>query len=254
MKQLILLLLSIILLASCKKEEKKEDIDTAIKDTKTENGINEKLEDHFSMYRIEPQVIVNNTDNNLTAIDFLNHKIKWLDSGKETRFVIDNQQLSLKNEMTLNQMVNAEKLYVDLANNWSQIKLYNYGGSEIIAIRMNYSPCSGTGCSVDYYLIYSVTDKATNYFGTYGIDNEFDNELSLYNFQNGKISFVSKSLTDKSETKHIIYELYSMDDKGKFHVQRKPDGKKYTIEESFGANDYNSPPMLFKQDWIIKIK
>ena len=45
-----------------------------------------------------------------------------------------------------------------------------------------------------------------------------------------------------------------MDDKGIFQAQRKPDGKKYTIEESFGANDYNSPPMSFKQDWIIKIK
>lgn len=254
MKQLILLLLSIILLASCKKADKKEDIvTTAIKDTKAENGINEKLGNHFSRYRIEPQVIVNNTDDR-TEIDFLGHQIKWLDSGKETRFVIDNQQLSLKNEMTLNEMVNSERFNVDLANNWSQIKLYSHGDSEIIAIRMNYSPCSGTGCSVDYYLIYSVTAKTTNYFGTYGIDNEFDNELCLYDFQNGKISFVSKSLTDKSETRHIIYELYSMDDKGIFQIQRKPDGKTYTIEESFGANDYNSPPMLFKQDWIIKIK
>lgn len=252
MKHLILLVLSFTLLTACKKKETKETV-RSIKTPTSEKTFTERLEDHFSRYRIEPQVIVNNTDDR-TEIDFLGHQIKWQDNDKETRFIIDNKQFSLKNEITRNEMVNAEKLDVDLANNWSQIKLYNYGSSEIIAIKMNYSPCTGIGCSVDYYLIYNITTKTTNYFGNFGIDNMFDNELSLYNFQDGKISFVSKSSIDEPEVKHVIYELYAMDNKGQFQIQKRPNGKKYSIEESFGANNYNSPPISFKQDWIIKIK
>lgn len=249
MKQLILLLLTFTLIVSCKKGDNKE-----YSSKSTEKTITKRLEDHFSRYRIEPKIVINNADDNKTEISFLGHKISWMDLGHETRFIIDDKQFSLKDEMMINEMINSQRLNVDLANSWEQIKLYNLNDSDIISVKMNYSPCMGTGCSVDYYLVYNAATKTTNYFGSYGVDNTFDNGFSLYNFEDGEISLVSKSAIDEPEIKHVIYELYSIDDKGKFQIRKKPNGKKYTIEERFKTNDDSTSPIWFKQDWIIKIK
>ena len=214
--------------------------------------IEEKLKNHFDLYRIKPSIEINNTEDNQTEIKLGNHTIKWLNTNNETKIKIDKDLFTLKDNITLN-IVWDDKDNVDFANNWDQIKLYKHNDKEYIGIRMSFSPCTGLGCSIDYYLIYDVATKTQNYFGTFRTNRE----MELFEFNNdNKIDFVSKTYIGQSDgvatEVYNLYEVYSMEKNGKFIQKFDNQKKPYFIKRTFNS-DGDELDEKFKMNWIVKI-
>jgi hypothetical protein len=148
--------------------------------------------------------------------------------------------------------VNNGKDDVDFANNWDEIKLYKYNNKEYIGIRMLFSPCTGLGCSVNYYLIYATSTKTKNFFGTFGTNSE----LELYNYSNdNKLDYVSQTFKgdiNNSKSIETIYELYSLETDGKFKELKNNDNKTYQIYHKIYTEGNKEDKLTEK--WITKIK
>lgn len=216
--------------------------------------IEDRLKRHFELNRITPLIIINNTENNQTEIQLSNHKIEWLNTDNETKIKIDNDLFTLNDKVTLNK-VREDKDSVNFANNWNEIKLYKHKEREYIGIRIHSYPCTGIGCSVDYYLIYDVKTRTKNFFGTFRTENE----LELFDFSNDdKIDYVSKTYIEHNDdaTEEIInlYELYSMEINGKFNLQVDSQNKPYFIKRTFNVETDKEIEEKFEQHWITKVK
>jgi len=111
----------------------------------------------------------------------------------------------------------------------------------------------GIGCSVDYYLMYDVSTKAKNFFGTFRTDNE----MELFNFSNDdKIDYVSKTHNGDAHGStpiEFIYELYSIETNGQFKEQKNNSGLTYQIKHITYPNDTTKTDELTER-WITKIK
>ena len=118
---------------------------------------------------------------------------------------------------------------------------------------MSFDPCTGLGCSVNYYLIYDVLTKTKNFFGTFRTDNE----LELFNFGNDdKLDYVSKTYNGDAHGStpiEFIYELYSMEANGQFNGQKNSNGLTYQIKHTTFPNDTTEADK-FEEHWIVKIK
>lgn len=217
----------------------------------TEISINEQLCAYFDQYRIKPTLIINNEEGNKTVIQVSNHRIVWLSTENETKIRIDSDMFSIKDKVTLND-VHDTKDSVSFANNWDEIKFYKYGDREIIGIRMLSDPCMGIGCSVNYYLIYDMKTKVTNFFGTLRTDNE----LAFYDFRKeGKIDYLSKSFNGDlqgSTPMKFIYELFSMQLNGQFMQEKDINGKAYYIMHTTFPEDTTKTEQ-FEEHWITKV-
>ena len=224
--------------------------------TKTEiignENIQDRLKRHFELYRIKPLIEINNAESNQKDIQLANHRIKWFDSGDETKIKIDNELFTLKDKTTLN-IVWDNKDSVDFANNWDEIKLFKHKDKEYIGIRMSFVPCTGLGCSVKYFLIYDVQTKSKNFFGTFSTDDA----LELFDFSNdNKVDYISKTFRGDahgSTPMEFIYELYSMDKNGYFKEQKDNVGLTYQINHTTFPNDTTKTEKL-SEHWITKIK
>lgn len=217
-----------------------------------EININYKLKKHFQLYRIKPSIEIINTEGNQTNIQLANHKIKWISTDDETKIKIDNDLFTLKDKETLN-IVWDDKDSVDFVNNWDEIKLYKHNNKEYIGIRMSFSPCTGLGCSVNYFLIYEVATKSKNFFGTFRTENE----LELFDFSNdNKLDYVSKTFSGDSNDLtpiEFIYELYSINTEGQFELQKDKNGSSYQIVHTIYPNDTTKKDSLTDK-WITRIK
>jgi hypothetical protein len=124
---------------------------------------------------------------------------------------------------------------------------------ELIGIRMTFYPCTGLGCSVDYYLIYDLQTRTKNFFGTFRTANN----LSLYNFNNDdKLDYLSKTFSGDpqgSTPMEFIYELYSMENNGHFVQQKNESGQAYQIKQTTFPND-TTKTEIFEQKWFKEIK
>ncbi len=254
---LIIIILTILVSCDNKKPnsgtiQQTEKLVTKSKILEIETEINYKLKQHFEHYRIKPSIEINNTEGNQTDIQLANHKIKWFDKDDETKIKIDNDLFTLKDKVTLN-IVHCGKDSVDFTNNWDEIKLFKHNDREFIGIRMSFSPCTGLGCSVDYFLICDVKTKTKNFFGTFRTDNE----LELFNFSNDdKIDFVAKTFNGDAHGStpiEFIYELFSMDTNGEFKAQKDNSGLTYQIKHTTFPNDTTKTDELWER-WIAKIK
>jgi hypothetical protein len=220
----------------------------------TEPAVAEKLQRHFEQYGIKPSITIQNSAGNTTEIQLGNHKIQWLDTDNETKIKIDHDVFTLKDQLTLNNVEDA-KDSVDFANHWDQIKLFKHHQREYIGIRMSFDPCTGLGCSVDYYLIYDVKTKTQNYFGTFRTSNE----LELFDFGNDdKIDYVSRTYTAGSdgaaEEVSKSCALYSIENTGRFKLQLDDQKKPYFIRQVFDAQTDKEKENQFEQHWIVPIQ
>jgi hypothetical protein len=237
--KLYLILIATILISSCsqKKAEVVKNVETNPKVKEVENNpetldetVEKKLTEYFKAYEIAPIMEIENKEGKENVLKLLTHKIAWIDSKNETKVKIDKDIFSLKGKLTLNE-VNGEKHDdVDFANNWDEMKLYKFNGREIIGIRMNFDPCVGIGCGVDYYLFYDTKTKSKNFFGTYHTERE----LSLYDINNDKnVDYISKTFMGDAHgytpTYDIVYKLYSLELNGKFIEQKDSKGVSYYL-------------------------
>jgi hypothetical protein len=214
-------------------------------------NINDSLENYFTTYEIKPQVIVNNVDQKQTKVSFLNHNIEWLERKEEPVVRIDDNLISLKKEVTLNNVWGNEVDSVNFVNNWNQIKYFKFNDEEIIGIRMNNSPCTGLGCSIDYFLLYDLKRKSKSFFGTFRTDRE----LKLYHFNNNpQVDYLSKTYDGETDgvAKEIaiIYELYSLADNGQFELQKDKQGKPYYIKHVLPVVDTSNIKETMEMHWF----
>ena len=217
----ILIILILFVFVACvdkgqKDMEVKANEKIEIKSEKADiEDIDERLQKHFDLYRLTPSIEINNTAENYTEFQIGVHNFEWIDTDEETKIKINNDLFTLKDKTTLN-IVSDRKDSVDFANYWDEIKLYKHNDKEYIGIKMLFSPCVGLGCSVAYFLIYDITTKSKNFFGTFKMDQNLD----LYDFLNDdKIDYVSKTFNGysyDSTPNEIIYERYSIDVNGEF--------------------------------------
>src|SRR2546423_9742624 len=143
MRKYLIALFSSYALLGCRE---KPDYNKAVKYVLiSRKNINDSLDNYFYKYEIEPKIIINNVEHNQTKVSFLDHKIEWLDSEKETKIKVDNDLFSLKKEATLNNVWGEDVDSVDFANNWDQIKSFRFIDEEIISIRMSFYLCTGLG-------------------------------------------------------------------------------------------------------------
>ncbi len=245
MKRIILIVLVLIVLISChNRTDNKTDRTTKIV------TIHDRLKNYFETFKLKPSIVLNNTEGNKSEIQLGNHTIRWFDTENETKIKIDNDFFSLKDKSTLNKVWDNHDS-VDFVNNWDVIKLFN-NNREIIGIRMSFQPCTGLGCSVDYFLIYDILTKTKNFFGTFHTDNELD----LFDFHNDdKLDYVSKTFkgdAQGSTPMDFIYELYSLDSNGQFKEQRNKNGLTYQLKYTTFPND-TTLAEKFEQNWITKI-
>jgi hypothetical protein len=242
-------LLISLLFISCGNKPTPVQSVTPVKSAMPQRSADDLLTSYFSEHEIKPSLIVNNTDNHQKKIKLADHKITWMDTDDETRIRIDNDLFTLKGKVTLNDVWNSGKDSVDFVNTWDQIKLYKLATREIICIRMNYSPCTGLACSVNYYLIYDVINQTKNFFGTFRIDDE----MNLYHFRNeDTIDYVAKTYSGGEATPaECLYQLYTIDKNGQFKVQQNASGSPYQLTT---FPDDSTHPGRLEQNWITPIK
>ena len=257
----IFLLIFLALLMSCPVQQaqaqskKKQTAKVKNKTPRCEQSVENKLKYYFYGREIIPSIIVNNTELNQTEIKLENNRVEWIRGEKETKIKINDELFSLEDKKTLNDVDGERKEEVDFADNWEQIKLYKFGDRELIGITMRNEPCTGIGCSVAFQLIYDLKTKSKTFFGTYRIEGE----VKLYDFKNdGTLDYLGKTYiggsTDVTKDVVNIYELYTMDEKGSFHLQLDKNQKPYFIKRTFEAEDYNEIDGKFEQNWIEEIK
>lgn len=225
------------------------------KPIQTAKSIEEKLKYYFYGREIVPSIIVNNTEREQTEIKLENSKIKWIRGEKETKIKINGDIFSLKNQKTLNDVSGKGKDDVDFADNWEQIKLYRFGDRELNGISMGNEHCTGIGCRVAFQLIYDLKTKSKTFFGTYRIERE----VSLYDFRNdGTLDYLGKTYGGGSDgvIKEIInlYKLYTMDEKGVFHLQLDKNQKPYFMKRTFEPESYEETNDKFEANWIEEIR
>jgi hypothetical protein len=224
-------------------------------------SVKERLDHYFLGRELKPWFIVNNLDWDRDTSDTTvgGHRIKWTSSYKEeTKVDIDGDLFSLEGKFSLNKLDEVESdegREVDFANRWSQIKLYDLDGRQLIGISMGSHPCTGTGCGVTFFLVYDLKTKSKSFFGSYRIDHE----VKLYDFGNdGTIDFLSGTYSGGSDgiAKEIsnIHELYTMDENGNFKPRSDKDGKKYFFKKTFKEKNYKELDTRFIHNWIEEIK
>jgi len=243
-----LILMTVFLTTSC--HNKTEKSIQQISNETSNISINDQLDTYFYDYEIKPLIIVNNTESKQTLINLGKHKIEWLDTTEETKIKIDDDLFTLKDKLTLNTVL-GHKDSVDFANNWDEIKLFAYNRRELIGIRMSYNPCVGSGCSLDYFLIYDLKSKTKNFFGQFRIDRK----MALYHFDN-ELSYVSKTYRESANDFKVeyIYELFSVDEKGQFNKKKNSNGLTYQIKYITFLDDDTIRKEILEQNWIQKIK
>ncbi len=270
LKVILNLVFILLLLTNCTAQKPIELKDEEPPESSKENSnqlksrklsVEENLEYYFRGREIRPAFIVNNISDSMLkdreeVINISSHKIVWNFSFKETKIKIDDDVFSLKNQKTLN-ILDGDKEDVDFANDWDQIKLFELGDRKLIGISMVNSPCTGIGCRVMFYLIYDLKTKSKSFFGTYRF--LLDREFGLFDFGNdGTLDFLSGTYDDGNDGKGIefknIYQIFTMDEKGIFHLQTDNMKKSYFMNRIYKEDDYEEIDEKFEHYWIEEIK
>lgn len=224
-------------------------------------SVEERLKYYFYGSEIVPSIIVNNTESDQTEIQLENNKIEWIRGDNEVKIKINDDLFTLKDKKTINSLslsrLEQEDDFeaVDFADNWEQIKFYKFGDRQLIGISMGNEPCTGIGCSVTFQLIYDLKTKSKTFFGTYRIERE----VNLYDFKNdGTIDYLGKTYIGESDgiAKEIsnVYKLYSMNEKGVFHLQLNDKQKPHFIKRTFKAESYREIDSKFETSWLEEIR
>ena len=244
--------LTLVILTSCNNKTENKSLDLKIQESKTSTFNRGNLDYYFDQNEIKPSIAVYNIEGNEKEIQLLNHRIKWSNTDDETKIKIDNDLFTLKDKATIN-IVWRNNDSVDFSNYWDEMKLYKINDTELIGIRMLFEPCTGLGCSVNYFLVYDIKTKSKNFFGTFRTDNK----LALYNFKNDdKIDYPSKTFSGDAQgltPMKLIYELYSMEDNGYFVKQKNNRGQVYQIKQTTFPND-TTKAETFEQRWLTEIE
>ncbi len=206
-------------------------------------SITERLRDHFDRYEIRPDLVVNNNEDfgvvksKRRTIKLANHRIVWItkaaNNDVETSIKIDNETISLKKKISLNNADGDQKIELNLVNDWDQIKLYTLGNHEIIGITLTPIMCTGLMCGVSAQLLYDVTTKSKTFFGAFRAN--FD--VKLFRFSQDDTPYYVTTNFDGdphgvTTPATVSYELYKIQSYGQFLIRTDTAGEKYFIKHT----------------------
>jgi hypothetical protein len=238
---------------SCNKEEKRGEVKVPSATKSTWESEEYGLDRYFEKHEIKPTAVFYNKYDS-SEILFFNHRIKWINKDNHIQLNINGDVFSLDGETTLNSVWGSDKDSVHFVNNWDEIKYYKSPDYEVVGIRMHFDRCNGLGCSVNHFLWYDLKKKTKNYFGTFRTENK----LALYSFNNNKsVDYLSKTFVGDAQgatEMNFITELYSLNEKGKFVLQKNPSGDAYRITQTTFPNDTTIEGDRVTIHWFENIK
>ncbi|MFV0529967.1 MAG: hypothetical protein ACK5MD_00820 [Flavobacteriales bacterium] len=160
---------------------------------------------------------------------------------------INSNKITIENLKIINPRVDG-KIEDMFCNSIQKIKLYNFNNDEIIFLEFTSHPCNGLGCSVSDYLIYDIKNNQVNLFGNFRTAN-----LDFYNFPfDKKLNYISTEYQGDfhgATPIHFISRVYSMDNKGKFQLEKDLKGKEYYYEIITFPNDATKK-IEYKRNWF----
>jgi hypothetical protein len=249
---LIFLFTLLLLNVSCIKEEQKETPKiVAVKPVRQSEEYG--LDNYFKKHEIQPDAVFYNMHDG-SEILFFNHRVKWINKDNKIQLNIDGNIFGLDGETTLNAVWDNDKDTVSLVNDWDEMKYYKSKEYELIGIRMYFDPCNGIGCSANHFLWYDFKKKTKNYFGTFRTDNR----LALYSFNNNEsIDYLSKTFVGDAQgatEMNFVTELYSINGKGEFILQKDSNENPYKITQTTFPNDTTIKGDRLNIHWFENIK
>lgn len=155
------------------------------------------------------------------------HHLACHDTEQGTWIVIDGHRIALGGKVTGNNVSYGEPDSVDLANNWNYARLYRHQGRELLLLSLVFEPCTGLGCSVQYYLLYDVPTGAVTFFGSFNGD-EYPALLpwkDRYAFVAEDFSGDPQGATPMTFRRH----LFTQSADGHFRAHPDPQGKPYEL-------------------------
>lgn len=266
MKKTLSILILILLFSCTEKTKKKESenkkleeqsVSTDKKNSPKNSEISEQEKyfntflDTVNKFKIEPidTLLIEYTIKQLENFKIGRNTIQVFkkDSLQIDWIKINNNKFSTKNLKTINPRVDGKNQKM-FCNSLQKIKSYKFNNDEIIFLEFTSSPCNGLGCSVSDYLIYNVTNKKINLFGSFRTAN-----LNLYDFPfNEKLNYIAteyKGDFHGATPIHFISRIYSMDNHGLFKVNKDKSGKEFYYEVTTFPRD-SIKEFEYKINWF----
>src|SRR5690554_576442 len=232
-----ILLILVVLLFSCSENNKTintKELSSVSNEIKYQNILDsiklyklkpfDTLQTHYKLGQLENHKIADKTIK-IFKRDSLN--INWIKINSD-KYMIDS--LKLINSRT------GEASEIMFANSLNKIKLYQFKDDEILLMQFTSFPCTGLGCSVTDYIIYSFNKKKLNLFGSFRSEN-----IDLYNFPlNSDINYIATEYRGDyhgATPMHFISRVYSMNENGRFYQMKDINNKDYYYEITRFPND-----------------
>jgi hypothetical protein len=228
MKKIIILFLALIFIMSCSKKQN-------IKPTENKEN-NESIEKQITVFEsnLSSNKIKPTFSTNLDSLSFFDKtlKIKTASTKNNLTIYINGNKIETKKLETINNVWSG-KDSVNFANQISQIDYYN--DLKLLLLELDFYPCTGIGCGVNYQLIYDLKTKKVYPFGRFRTG--FD--MSLYKIGNRNY-YLSKTFNGRNEQlKDTIYfELYDITEMKTSKINAKKFAR-YTYEKEDYENVTN---------------
>lgn len=224
-------------------------------------SVNEGLEDYLDRAEIRPHMIVNNREPGVDQPEALGkHRVKWIRSEEEnSKVIINGDVIALKGKLSLNHLRasdNDSGREVNFANEWKQVRLYNFGERELIWISMFYHPCTGIGCGVEFVLVYDLKTKNASFFGSY---RSFT-EAKIFDLGNdGTIDFLASTYSELTPADALVivhrFNAYTMDkNTGKFAIRKVAKGAPYFLKRVYEEYGDLEDDKKFEMNWFETIR
>jgi len=234
MKKIIILFIALISFISCSKKQNVKFI---------QNKNNENIEKQITFFELtlNSEKIQPTFSTSLDSLSFFdkNLKIKTDSYKNNLTIYINGNKIEAEKLETINNVWGG-KDSVNYANQISQINYYD--NLKLVLLQLDFYPCTGLGCGVNYQLLYDLKTNKIYPFGRFRTG--FD--MNIYKIGNRNY-YLSKSFHGRNAQLKdtIFYEVYDLIDM----TSSKINGKKLA-RFTYENEDYEKPTTFQKN--IIK--
>lgn len=254
----ILFIIILLQIFACSEKNANQDLQNSTNENQkitTEISLREKKFNEFlesvKKYKIKPidSLVNKNFISQLENFKIGNNYIQVFkkDSLNINWIKINSNKLLIENLKTINNPTDGDNAEM-FCNTLQKGKLFNFNSNEIILLEFISYPSTGLGSSVTDYLIYDVKNNKLNLF-----QNFRGSDFDFYNFPlNKKLNYISSDFSGDyhgSTPMHFISKIYSLNDDGKFKVEKDSNGKEYFYETVTYPNNLNKE-FEYKINWF----
>lgn len=181
---------------------------------------------------------------------FCGHKISWKTKRNQFILKINNHELNFNDQVTKNFVWGPSRDTPHYVNHVSSIEMYVSKGRELLVFILDYIPCNGLGCGIQYLMVYDINSRAANFFG------HFRSGTNTHLISNSEIdlAYVSTTFYGKNEMCRdtIVYELYTADNTGIFKPWNRKENSPFQIKLFTSMCD-SIPESWDIHNWFEKI-